>query len=135
MKPFCWIEDLNCCSRVIHSKLFVLQVFIITLHYLNCAHMGLRKLCQSFLKESYIVYSLSTPSMNKNANYFSFSHNKDCLNFFIVFVKGAWTHSYSTWYSKVMAINIYTVSKNIDILNHITMRMPKDHEFVVAVYK
>lgn len=82
-----------------------------------------------------IIYSLSTPSMNKNANYFSFSHNKDCLNFFIVFVKGAWTHSYSTWYSKVMAINIYTVSKNIDILNHITMRMPKDHQFVVAVYK
>lgn len=132
MKPFCWIEDLNRCSMVIHSKLFVLQVFFITLYYLNCTHMGLRKLSIIFER---IIYSLSTPSMNKDANYFSFSHNKDCLNFFIVFVKGAWTHSYSTWYSKVMAINIYTVSKNIDILNHITMRMPKDHQFVVAVYK
>lgn len=82
-----------------------------------------------------IIYSLSIFSMNKNVNYFLFFYNKDCLNFFIVFVKGVWIYSYFMWYSKVMVINIYIVFKNIDILNYIIMWMLKDYYFVVVVYK
>lgn len=111
MKLICWIEDLNSCSVAIHSKLFVLPSFLHYIVLFKLCTLGSEEIVSIIFER--IIYSLSTPSMNKNANYFPFSHNKDCLNFFIVFVKGAWTHSYSTWYSKVMAINIYTVSKNI----------------------